>query len=130
MVESVHRMRRALASLLLAVFSFPLFAPALLADAESNLPECCRRGGKHHCAMAMDETPATGVSLRAVQAPCPFYPGAPAVRAGEYVAILQNAGAIFGVLVSHPAIHVQTEAGFRVSLGRSSQKRGPPVVLS
>jgi len=29
--------------MLLAVFGFPLIAPAVFADAESNLPECCRR---------------------------------------------------------------------------------------
>jgi hypothetical protein len=124
-------MRRALASLLLAVFSFPLIAPAVFADAESNLPECCRRGGKHHCAMMMDSAPsAAGVSLRSIQPRCPLYPGAPATPAGQFVAVLKNSCAIFGAVVSHRAIRVQTEAGYRVSFDRSSQKRGPPVVLS
>ncbi len=124
-------MRRALATFLLAVFSFPLIAPALSADAQSNLPECCRRGGKHHCAMTMDQAPATGVSLRSIQPRCPLYPGgAPATPAGGSVAVLNNSCAIFGAVVSHPAICVQTEAGYRISFGRSSQKRGPPVVLS
>jgi len=123
-------MRRALATFLLAVFSFPLIAPALSADAQSNLPECCRRGGKHHCAMTMDQAPATGVSFRSIQPRCPLYPSTPAAPAGQSVAVLKNASAIFGAVVSHPAICVQTEAGYRISFGRSSQKRGPPVVLS
>jgi hypothetical protein len=123
-------MRRALATFLLAVFSFPLIAPAVFADAESNLPECCRRGGKHRCAMMIGEAPATGVSFRSIQPRCPLYPGAPATPAGEFIAVLESSWAIFGLVVSHPAIHVQTEAGYRISLGRSSQKRGPPVVLS
>ena len=123
-------MRRALATFLLAVFSFPLIAPALSADPESNLPECCRRGGKHRCAMMIDQAPAAGVSLRSIQPRCPLYPSAPATPVGEFVAVLKNSCAIFGAVVNHPAIHVQTEAGYRVSFSRSSQKRGPPVVLS
>jgi hypothetical protein len=123
-------MRRVLASFLLAVFSFPLIAPAIFADVQSNLPECCRRTGKHHCAMTMDEAPSTGVSFRSVQPRCPLYSGALSTPAGEYVAILKRSGAIVGALVSHPAIQLQVEAGYRVSFNRSSQKRGPPVVLS
>jgi len=123
-------MRRALATFLLAVFSFPLIAPALSADAQSNLPECCRRGGKHHCAMTMDQAPATGVSLRSIQPRCPLYPSTPATPAGEFVAVLKSSFTVFGAVVSHPTIHVQTETAYRVSFSRSSQKRGPPVVLS
>jgi hypothetical protein len=49
---------------------------------------------------------------------------------GGFVAVLKNSCAIFGAVVSHPTIYVRTEAGYRISFGRSSQKRGPPVVLS
>jgi hypothetical protein len=124
-------MRRALASFLLAVFSFPLIAPAFFVDAEANLPACCRRDGKHHCAMTMDETAsAAGVSVGTAQPRCPLYPGASATPVGRYAAVLRSSGAVFGAIVSHPAIQFQTEAGYRISFGRSSQKRGPPVVLS
>ena|SRR5580692_5147893 len=122
-------MRRALASLLLLVFSFPLVALVAFADAESNLPECCRRVGKHHCAMGNDDaTPARGVAFGSIRPRCPLYAGALATPAGRCVAILNKSGAIFGAIVSHPAIQVQTEAGYRISLGRSAQKRGPPVL--
>jgi hypothetical protein len=121
-------MRRALAWFLLLVFSFPLIAPAVLADAESSLPECCRRGGKHHCAMRTDGARSSqDVALASAQPKCPSYPGALA-PAGGYAAILNKSGANFDAIVSHPAIQLQTEAGYRISLGRSSQKRGPPVL--
>lgn len=124
-------MRRALAWFLLAVFSYPLIAPALFAGPESNLPPCCRRGGKHHCAMMMDEmAPVTGVSVRIVQPRCPMYPGAPATPAGDYFAVLKTSGTVFGALASHTALLLQVEAGYRISFSRSTQKRGPPVVLS
>jgi hypothetical protein len=122
-------MRRALASFLLLVFSFPLIAPAVYADAQSNLPECCRRAGNHRCAMTMDETsPAQGVAFRTIRPRCPLYPGALASPMGPYVAVLKSSSAIFGAVVSHPAIQLQTEAGYRISLGRSAQKRGPPAL--
>jgi hypothetical protein len=70
----------------------------------------------------------TGVSIGSVQPRCPLYQGAPFTPAGGYVAVLKNSGAVFGALVSHPAIQVQTEAGYRISSSRSSQKRGPPVL--
>jgi len=123
-------MRRALAWFLLAVFSLPLIAPAILADAESQLPECCRRNGKHHCAMMMDNASTTGVTVRTVQPRCPLYPGAPAAPAGDSAAVLKSSGAIFGAIVSHTAIQLRTEAGHRVSFSRSTHKRGPPVFLS
>jgi hypothetical protein len=124
-------MRRLLALFLLAVFSFPLIAPAIPADAESKLPACCRRHGKHHCAMMMDDAASTtGVSVGSVEPRCPLYPNSPSSPAGQYVAVLRSSGAIFGAIVSHPAIQLQTQAGYRVSFSRSRQKRGPPVVLS
>jgi hypothetical protein len=121
-------MRRIFASLLLAVFSFPLIAPAMLASAESSLPACCRRNGKHGCAMPSAAASTGAVSLLATR--CSMFPsGSPAPAAG-FVAVLRSSDAIFAAIVSHPAIHVQTEAIGRVSFSRASQKRGPPVVLS
>jgi hypothetical protein len=127
MIESIHRMRRTLALLLLAVFGFPLLAPAVFAEAALNLPECCRRGGKHHCAMMTDETPADGVSFRTIQPRCPFYPATPIMPAVGYVAVLKSSRAILAAVAGHP-VHVQTEARYRISHSRSSQKRGPPVL--
>ena len=123
-------MRRALASLLLAVFGFPSIAPVVFADAESNLPECCRRGGKHHCAMMTDDAPVKGVSLRSAHPRCPLYPGISAAPAVEYVAVLNSSGIVFGALANPAAIHVQTQAVYRISFSRARQERGPPAVLS
>ena len=81
-------MRRALASLLLALFSFPLMLPMLRADAASSLPSCCRREGKHKCSMESGsaDTPS-GPALRAMQLKCSNYPAASTVP-GSYVALL------------------------------------------
>jgi hypothetical protein len=47
---------------------------ALGGDAESGLPVCCRRHGKHHCMMTHLRSTSSGPSFQAQ--PCPFYPTA------------------------------------------------------
>jgi hypothetical protein len=72
-------MHRALASFLAVLFSFPLITPFLAASMRSDLPACCRRDGKHHCALSeMDFVPDSpgGVGLTAVRPTCPLYPQA------------------------------------------------------
>jgi hypothetical protein len=124
-------MRRALASLLLALFSFPLIAPMLRADAASSLPACCRRAGKHHCATASASgDTASGPALKAIQPKCSNYPSTIAVPRGSSVAFFKNSPSISASLLSYPSVDARTEAQYRVSFSRSRQKRGPPVLFS
>jgi hypothetical protein len=120
-------MRRMLAILLMAVFGFPLISPALFAsDAESNLPACCRRGGKHHCAMMASESESqSGPLLQAGR--CSFFATASATPGSPAVSLLPVSQAIFAGLLSHPASCAQTEALCRISYSRAGQKRGPPA---
>src|SRR5262245_26561086 len=72
-------MHRALASFLAVLFGFPLIAPFLAVSTRTDFPACCRRNGKHHCAvseMALAPESSGGVSLTAVQPKCPLYPKA------------------------------------------------------
>ena len=118
-------MRRVLASLLLAVFSFLPLAPVLLAD-DSNLPACCRRLGAHHCAMASADT--QGASL--IPQRCAQFPWGGAALAASGMASVTSSEAVFAAILSHPAAHAQTEARYRISFSRAWQKRGPPALLS
>jgi hypothetical protein len=59
-------MRRLAASLLLVLMFAGLALPMLLAR-ESGVPACCRRSGKHHCAMLLQ-----GDGFRTVTANCPY----------------------------------------------------------
>lgn len=120
-------MRRALISLLLAVFSFPLIGPVIFAG--SDLPACCRRDGKHHCAMSMDDSTAPGdAAWQSTPERCSSFPKAAAIIGGANFAILQSSVKVFAEIVSHPSVQPQTEARYRVSFNRSRQKRGPPAV--
>jgi hypothetical protein len=44
-------MRRAIAISLMMLFSWTLIAPFFAPDVQASLPACCRKNGKHHCAM-------------------------------------------------------------------------------
>src|SRR5579863_7980448 len=115
--------RRIMAGLLVAVFSFSLIAPALLAKEDSNLPACCRRLGEHHCTLAA----SPGASF--IQERCPHFPLGSASLAASESAAVTPAQVVFAAIVSHPAAHAQTEAHYRVSFSRAWHKRGPPALL-
>jgi hypothetical protein len=119
---------------LLAAFSFPLIGPALIAsDAESNLPSCCRRAGKHHCAMigmADGQDLSSGAAARATREKCPKFPTSGAVPGYSKTVLLKSALTLSASLTSLPAVQSQAEARYRASFSRSRQKRGPPILLS
>ncbi|HZQ45254.1 MAG TPA: hypothetical protein VFA99_18525 [Acidobacteriaceae bacterium] len=66
-------MRRLLSILLLAAFALPLVAPALALaqDPDAGLPACCRRHGRHHCAMLERQKDPSAHQVGAV---CPAWP--------------------------------------------------------
>jgi hypothetical protein len=120
--------RRLLAISLLLLFGLPFTLPLFGASAaESNLPLCCRRDGKHHCAMiAMDSS--QGPSTRNVSEKCPYSIAPPAI------VVLHSfkpstAASVFAGIARHPAAAPQTEAQRRISFDRSRQKRGPPAQI-
>ncbi len=57
---------------------------------------------------------------------CPYAPEAPAIVHLTAFTPAPNE-AVFAGLVSHPSVHAQIAAQYRISFDRSRQKRGPPV---
>lgn len=128
-------MRRVPAILLLALFSFSLIGPALWADADSRLPACCRRDGKHHCAMMnMDQDAAqaqsSGLAVRAATTRCPFFPKGGAVLPQSGAALLAAAQPARVSVLFRMAVLAEAAAGYRFSFDRSHHKRGPPSLFS
>jgi hypothetical protein len=121
-------MRRVLASLLVALFSFSLIAPALFAsDADSKLPACCRRNGKHHCTMASGQE-SSGPSLHAAR--CADFPSASALPATPIAGFPGTADAAHIGLATHLAMIAHTESRSQISYSQAGQKRGPPSLFS
>jgi hypothetical protein len=127
--STILTMRRSLAMLLVALFGLSPISPLVLArDADSRLPACCRRGGKHSCAMtASQPASSSGHTLQAAR--CRFFPPAQAIPAGGTVSPGGVSRAVFAGLVSQPASCSQTEALYRISYSRAGQGRAPPYSL-
>jgi|SRR5580658_2252206 hypothetical protein len=126
-------MRRVPAILLVLLFGFSPIGPALFVDAQSNLPACCRRDGKHHCGMTdpdMTETPSSGAAVDALRAKCPFFPNGGAVVPHSGQALLAASQPVGVSIDSRITDRSQSEAGCRLLFDCAHQKRGPPSPLS
>jgi hypothetical protein len=125
-------MRRSIAIFLLVILSSSLGTPlfGLSSNTDSNLPACCRRDGKHHCAsQAMMGMRQSGKQMTAIGEKCPCYPCA-ATTAQMHSSVPPPSGVFYPSVLSHPPNSAQSRAGFRISFDRSRQKRGPPSSLS
>jgi len=125
---------RAMSAVLLAFFLLPLFIPIFNLGSESTLPTCCRRDGKHRCAMFVHfRHPVLGASsepiLSATIPACPYrlhWLMPPVSRA-----LFAPSVSVFSVLaVSYPALGLETTLLTRLPDFRSHRKRGPPSLLA
>src|SRR4029077_12017147 len=101
--------QRALAATLLVLFSLSLIGPGVFAASESQLPDCCRRLGKHHCAMigASTQDESSGTALKNVGDKCPFFPVGWSVSANAYPLFLGATRIIPASLVTYAAGQTQ-----------------------
>jgi hypothetical protein len=122
--------RRVISTSLLLLFLLPVISPLFAANAvEANLPACCRRDGRHHCAMSTMTKIRTSdvrvIQAVAIQEKCPFYPASP-VKAHTDLSHDEARSTTFCGINGLENCVAQTEARYRISFDRSRQKRGPP----
>lgn len=123
-------MRSWIVQVLLLVIGFSSIGPLLLATStEEDVPACCRRDGKHRCAMRKSaDLPVNHLVLRSPQSKCPQCPnGSQSTASPKLDASIPS----FVPLSTHLVVALQTridlaEAHRRISDLRSAQKRGPP----
>jgi hypothetical protein len=123
---------RFVAIALLLLFAGDMALPALLADGESTLPACCRRDGKHHCAMLEmleKQERDAGPSWRAAARKCPLFPKSTPASCIDQTTPLRVAACFAGAIVAHPVSKAQSEVLYRISHSRARQKRGPPSLV-
>jgi len=115
--------RRILATLVLAAISFTL-VPLTLLGADEDTPACCRKDGKHKCAMSGMED-ESGPTLHPVSQ-CPMLPPANAAPISAAIAVLAPKRDQIASITATLNSPEQAEAQYHVSFSRSRQKRGPP----
>jgi hypothetical protein len=120
--------RRIWVAVIVALFSFTLISPAILsAPDDQKLPPCCRKNGKHHCAMAQVPVSSSDPAFQAGR--CPLFNSIQTLPPLRTAAGLAKAPQpVFAALVTQRASRPQIEALARISFDRSSQKRGPPCL--
>src|SRR5580700_4178750 len=110
---------KAIAVALVWAFACEVVSPILLANAGATLPACCRRGGQHHC--ISPSATAEGLLLNTVRERCLYFPENATTTGGQCWVPPPSRQATAAVF-SHPAARAQTEAYYRISLIRGSQK--------
>jgi hypothetical protein len=120
-------MRRTIALALTLLFGLTLIAPIFATNADSNLPPCCRRNGRHHCRMS--ELAASRRGFTSVSERCPCCPSSDCV---VQIPTCEPASAepVHAGIAFRPALAPRAMAGSRRSFHRSHLKRGPPAPLA
>lgn len=119
-------MRRFPAILLLALFSFSLLSPAFSSDSDARLPACCRRGGQHHCSMAVGGDSSSGVSFKA-NGRCPMYPGVMLYPGGSSAARITSAPSLDPPDMGRTLLIHSIRPIRAILHTRAHYKRGPPA---
>ena len=111
-------MRRLAASLLLVLLCTGLALPMLLARGD-GVPACCRRNGKHHCAMLPQ-----GDGFRTSAASCPYR---------RFTALTSHSTPL-GTVTNHLFVSLRCENSVALEspdlplrVAGNAQKRGPPL---
>ena len=89
---------------------------------ESHVPVCCRRGGKHHCAMNATEDGERAISANE---PCPCAPRGLVSTAPTIAAMAAAQTHATPLAVTLRGLRAGREAAFR-NERRARPKRGPP----
>lgn len=111
-------MRRIPASLLLVLLCFGFALPFLQAQ-PSSVPACCRRDGKHHCAMSLN-----GDGFRATATNCP-YRHLGALTSPSAAAKVSSS--VLGISTHGPVLIRNSPPLIALRAADTAQNRGPPI---
>jgi len=120
-------MRRFIAIVVALNFSWMLILPAFARSANSDVPPCCRKSGKHQCQMPTAKGSAE-TSFPAVQDRCPCVPHPSFARGVEIFSTLVKPAALVAAAATSP-LGTSAHLGCAASHHSANQKRGPPPFL-
>jgi hypothetical protein len=123
-------MRRTIALALTVIFSLMLIAPIFGPDGDANLPQCCRRNGRHRCMMRdMGRLSSNRNGFTAVSDRCPCLP-ASTCAVQSPVCSFAAAQQIHAEPARRPACGPVDRGRSRQCFLRNHPKRGPPTLLA
>jgi hypothetical protein len=119
-------LRRFSAIVVLAVVSFWLVSPALTADSGTNVPACCRKTGKHQC--AMDGDTSSGQALSSIR--CGSFPVSVTTLKGAGAFLAAVLLSIVAAFLVRPLDAPPARTAGLLSLLGAHYTRGPPACPS
>ena len=123
---------RTMSGVLLASLLLPLFVPFFSLGSETTMPACCRRDGKHHCAMSARlqepvQGTASGPIASAATPDCPYR--SRLLTAFVFrVLFMPRVAVFYGQAASYPAPSLEAISFARRGEFRSNLQRGPPLL--
>ncbi|MBV8843519.1 MAG: hypothetical protein JO307_11980 [Bryobacterales bacterium] len=117
---------------MLVLIGLPLVIPLLLADDRPELPACCRRNGKYHCATSvMNAAPFPAAqTFGAFQLKCPFFPKPGGLPTYSKAAMFVLGWQVVPVSPLRVQLEYPNYPFQKRRLAMPSKKRGPPPVFS
>ena len=120
-------MRRILASILLAVISFPLIASGFRLDAP-KLKACCLRNGQHRCEMADMDSATEGPAV--LPAKCASWPVQAVALIDSQAPSLVSPAVAHAPAIASSAIFICHDSPFVTASKAPARKRGPPSLFA
>jgi hypothetical protein len=123
-----------MSGVLLAFFFLPFLLPFCNVDSESALPACCRRDGKHHCAMFAHagqpkQSASAGPTAHGATPDCPYR--SRLLMPLAWRALFIHRAPVFSASdASSAALGVETMLITRRCEFESHRKRGPPSLFT
>jgi hypothetical protein len=116
-------MRRVIASILLALISFPLIGLATILQ-RPFAPACCRRDGQHRCEMASMHSTSEGPAV--IPAKCASWPSQAIALLDAHTLLAVTGTDAFAPPLSQTRIFRLHVATVSPLAEQSAPKRGPP----
>jgi hypothetical protein len=117
--------RRITSAILFAAITLPLWVAVLFTDPGSKLPACCRRDGKHHCAMMDMASQGADGGTAFRDASCPYSHSARFFASREPL-VAKTQQSEQRIVISGASAAAGPRLG-RFSLISFHSKRGPPA---
>ncbi len=128
--STMKTVQRLLAILLLCALSSPLMPLTATRQGDSSLPACCRKSGKHKCALkeaALRQ--ASAPAIAGIEERCPARPAFFTTVTSSHALLLRQSSLQVDSVVTHSLPLARTDALGGLPFSRSHQKRGPPVFV-